>query len=290
MKEFKVNTRTITDRNDICVAGYLHDITLYDRISPEEEAQLALEIKKGGKTGEKAKKRLIEANLRFVISVANQYKQNNIELSDLISEGNIGLIKAAETFDETRGFKFISYAVWWIRQSIMSAIGAYSTTIRIPSNQLRMLQKYHDMDKEMMQSQQRHITLSEFCEATGMEETKASAIIGASLASVKMDAPLGDDSDTSFGDMVDSGSKTDSTVDQESLRSELSEAISHCLKDREAIVVRNYFGIGCEAKTLEHIAEELELSRERTRQIMLNAIAKLRISEYAHRLAMYLAA
>lgn len=184
MKEFKTNSRSITDRGDICVTNYLRDVNRYETISAEEEAELSRLIKKGGKEGERAKERLINANLRFVISVANQYKMKGMELADIISEGNMGLVKAAQNFDDTRGFKFISYAVWWIRQSIIAAIGNYSTTLRLPSNQQRLLQEYHRMNREMMQIEQRNITIEEFCEATGLSSQIAQSMILADIAQI----------------------------------------------------------------------------------------------------------
>lgn len=290
MKEFKTNLRSMIDRDDFCVAEYLRDINRYSMVSPEEEAQLAHEVKKGGTVGERAKKRLVEANLRFVVSVANQFKQKHIELADLISEGNIGLLKAAQHFDETRGFKFISYAVWWIRQSIMAAIDNCGEVFRLPSNQQRLLQEYKRMDREMMQLEQRNLTLDEFCDVRGVDRNLMRSILDSRIAPVKMDAQMEDDSDSTYGDMIASESKTDASMDKESLHSELSEIIRHCLKEREADIVCRYFGFGCERCTFEAIAESYGLSRERTRQILLNAIVKLKQSPYSTGLVAYLAA
>lgn len=290
MKEFKTNSRSITDRGDICVSNYLRDVNRYETISAEEEAELSRLIKKGGKEGEKAKERLINANLRFVISVANQYKMKGMELADIISEGNIGLVKAAQNFDDTRGFKFISYAVWWIRQSIISAIGNYSTTLRLPSNQQRLLQEYHRMNREMMQIEQRNITIEEFCEATGLSTQIAQSMILADISPVKMDSPLDSDSDNTIGDMLPSELRADSDSDRESLQIELSSLLGKCLKEREVDIVCRYLGFGCEATPLDAIAESWGLSRERTRQIYLKAITKLRQSPLAHSLFPYLAA
>lgn len=290
MKEFKTSSRSITDRGDICVSNYLRDVNRYETISAEEEAELSRLIKKGGKEGEKAKERLINANLRFVISVANQYKMKGMELADIISEGNIGLVKAAQNFDDTRGFKFISYAVWWIRQSIISAIGNYSTTLRLPSNQQRLLQEYHRMNREMMQIEQRNITIEEFCEATGLSTQIAQSMILADISPVKMDSPLDSDSDNTIGDMLPSELRADSDSDRESLQIELSSLLGKCLKEREVDIVCRYLGFGCEATPLDAIAESWGLSRERTRQIYLKAITKLRQSPLAHSLFPYLAA
>lgn len=290
IKEFKTTISSITDRNDICVADYLRDISRYSPLAPEEEAELSHLIKKGGKEGEKAKERLIKANLRFVISVANRYKTRNTELADLISEGNIGLVKAAQLFDETRGFKFISYAVWWIRQSIITAVNNYGPTLHLPSNQQRMLQTYHRLNKEMMQLEHRAITVEEFCEATGVSRSVALATISANTAPMKMDSPIESDSDSTFGDMIASDVKTDASLDHESLCEDLSDIISHCLREREAEILCRYYGLGCEPATLDAIAESYNLSRERTRQICLQAITKLRQSPYSNVLADYLAA
>lgn len=290
MKEFKIGTSSITDRNDICIAHYLHDINHYDCLTPEEETQLARDIKAGGRKAENAKKKLIEGNLRFVVSVANQYKTNTMPLADIIAEGNIGLIRAAETFDETRGFKFISYAVWWIRQSIMAAIESNNNAVRLPSNQQRLLKEYRKLDNEMMQREQRHITIDEFCQTMNVDSNMARMIYNASLSAVKMDAPMTDDSDATLGDMMDSGFRTDKDIENVSLQHDLQQALLKCLKDRELDIVCHYYGFGCEAESFERISVRMGLSRERTRQICLNAIAKIRNSKYSKELLMYLAA
>lgn len=290
MIEFKSNIRTITDHNDICVSKYLSELSHYKLISEEEEAELAHTIKGGGKEAEKAKKRLIEANLRFVVSVANKFKTNKIPMEDLIAEGNVGLIRAVETFDPTRGFKFISYAIWWIRQAIMEAINSESTTLRLPSNQQRLLQRYKQLDRDMLQNEGRHLTIDEFSEATGISPEMASSIVTAGFAPIKMDNPLDDGSDCTFGDMMSSASQTDFSLERESLHDDLGIAIKYCLKDREADIVCRYFGFGCESSSFEDIAESYDLSRERTRQICLNALGKIRHSPYSNVLSAYLAA
>lgn len=289
MKELKT-VRTITDRSNPCVVSYLHDINMYSRLSPEEEAELCRLVKKGGRTGAKAKERLIQGNLRFVISVANQCKTSKMELADLISEGNIGLVKAAELFDETRGFKFISYAVWWIRQSIMNAIENTCTTLRLPSNQQKLLRKYNDLDKVMMQQEQRHLTIDEFCDIEGIEPSRMATILSATYAPVKMDAPVADDSDTAISDTISSDYITDSILERESLSTDINEAIGSYLTKREQEIVCSFYGIGRPARSMEDIALSLGLTRERTRQICLRAQERLRTCPYASQLALYLAA
>lgn len=288
MKDFRINTTTITDREDVCVARYLKDISRYSLLTPDDEAKLASIIKKGGEAAERAKERLVQANLRFVVSVANQYKRKNMELSDLIAEGNIGLLKAAQFFDETRGFKFISYAVWWIRQSIISAIGNNSTTLRLPINQQKILNEYRRMDREMMQLEQRHLTIEEFCEVTGALPERVSQALSASNAVVKMDSPLDSDTDTTVADMMESGSRTDMSLETESLKQELAELLSKHLKPREADILRKVYGIGRGEMTMEAVAEEYGLSRERARQICLQSISKLRSTEDAKSIIEYL--
>lgn len=291
MKELK-NTpaRTFIDRKNISISGYLRDVNKYPMLTPEEEVQLASDIKKGDKAAERAKRRLVEANLRFVISVANMYQQGSLELPDLISEGNIGLMKAAESYDPTRGCSFCSYAVWFVRQHILAAIDNSCTTLRLPSNQIKLLLKYRKMDEEMMQEKQQHISIQEFCMATGLTEERATQIIAASLASVKMDAPYGEDSDYCYGDFMPSDSRADSTLDHESLSIELFDVFSHILSKKETDMVRRHYGIGCEQCTIETIAEDYGLTYERSRMIIKNAIKKIKDSKYSRNLVTYLAA
>lgn len=290
MKEFKINSQSITDRDNVAISCYLRDINRIERITPDDEVRLTSLIKKGGREGLRAKEQLIKANLRFVVSVANQYKRYGMELSDLISEGNIGLIKAAELFDETRGFKFITYAVWWIRQSIMNALAVNGSHIRIPVNQQNMVAKFHRMQNEMMQKEQRKLTIKEFAEMNGYDECVVAGIIEASARATSVDTPLADDSETTILDTMTSGSATDKDMDVESMKADIDRLMSHILSPNEIIVVRNYYGLGCHPSSLEEIASMIGKSRERTRQLWVKAIEKMRNSPYASRLCVYLAA
>ena len=287
IREFK-STQSITDRNTMSVSNYLREVNRYPMITMDEEVQLSRLIRKGGKEGERAKQRLVEANLRFVVSVANQYHQRNMELSDLISEGNIGLIKAAERFDDTRGFKFISYAVWWIRQSIMEAIGAKGRMIRIPVNQQALLTQYKMLTQETMQTEQRKPTPEEFAEFADITLEKARTLIASTTATISTDNPMGDDSDATVGDLIASESKTDMAVDKDSLHTDLVDFINHTLSPREKEIVTRFFGIDKREQTLDDISYELGLSRERVRQIREKAVVKMKESDNSHLLYRYL--
>lgn len=256
-------------------------------ISMEEEVELARKIRGGGIEGVKAKKKLIEANLRFVISIANQYHNKSLELSDLISEGNIGLVKAAERFDDTKGFKFISYAVWWIRQSILAAISEQGRVIRIPMNQLATLQLYKQLAIETMQTEQRKPTAEEFAAFADIDIDKARMLMEANSAAVSTDTPIGgDDNDTSVGDMLSSNSRTDSSVDEESLHHDLIQTMTCVLSAREQEIVKRSFGIECKEESLEVIGTDMGLTRERVRQIRERAIVKMK--EESHLLFQHL--
>lgn len=287
MRQFK-NTQGITDRNSLSVNDYLREVNRYPMVSMEEEVRLAQQIRKGGREGERAKKRLIEANLRFVISVANQYHQKNLELSDLISEGNIGLIKAAERFDDTRGFKFITYAVWWIRQSIHAAIAEQGRMVRIPQNQQALIQQYNVLLHETQQAEHRKPTLEEFAEFACIDNEKAKSVIESISGVVSTDTPLGDDNDSTIGDMLCSESKADNIVEMESLHSDVLTLINQALNPREIEIVKRSFGIDNREQSLEDISMELGLSRERVRQIRENAMAKMKDSSNSHLLYKYL--
>lgn len=290
MKEFKINTLSITERDTEALSRYLRDVNRMEQISPEEEARLAHVIKKGGREGEKAKETLIKANLRFVISVANQYKRYGMDLSDIISEGNIGLVKAASLFDDTCGFKFITYAVWWIRQSILSAIASNGNIIRMPQNKLNILTQYRRMQKEVMQSDQRPLTINEFADIIGLDAATISDIISAAGKTASMDAPIADDNDATLADTISSSIPTDDALMQESLSKDLNAILCNTLNARELQVIRMYYGLGCEEKSIDDIAFIIGKSRERTRQICMKAVDKLRHSPSSNHLALYLAA
>ena len=287
MRQFK-NTKKITERNNISVNNYLKEVNRYPMATVDEEVTLAQRIRQGGKEADKARKRLVEANLRFVISVANQYHQPNMDLSDLISEGNIGLIKAAELFDETRGFKFISYAVWWIRQSISSAICENGRTIRLPLNQQALLNKYFILRNKTIQKDQREPTPAEFAEFADISEYKASMLIEQNYKTLSMDAPLSEDTGTSVGDLVPSPYRTDDSLDKESLHQDIAAILNHILTAKEREIILRSFGIGCKEEGLEDIGVSLGLSRERVRQIREKALRTIRRSNKIGRLAQYI--
>lgn len=287
MRQFK-NTRSITMRNNISINNYLNEVNRYPMITVDEEVILARKIKQSGIEADKARQRLVEANLRFVISVANQYRQPDMDLSDLISEGNIGLIKAAERFDDTRGFKFISYAVWWIRQSISSAICENGRIIRLPLNQQALLNMYSILLQETMQTEQRKPTVAEFAEFANISEDKADILIGQTTKTLSMDATLSEDTDTSIGDLVSSGSKTDESLDKESLHQDIIDVLNHILSAKEKEILMRSFGINCKEEGLEEIGLAFGLSRERVRQIRDKALCKIRRSNKIGILARYI--
>lgn len=287
MRQFK-NTRSITMRNNISINNYLNEVNRYPMITVDEEVILARKIKQSGIEADKARQRLVEANLRFVISVANQYRQPDMDLSDLISEGNIGLIKAAERFDDTRGFKFISYAVWWIRQSISSAICENGRIIRLPLNQQALLNMYSILLQETMQTEQRKPTVAEFAEFANISEDKAVILIGQTTKTLSMDATLSEDTDTSIGDLVFSGSKTDEPLDKESLHQDIIDVLNHILSAKEKEILMRSFGINCKEEGLEEIGLAFGLSRERVRQIRDKALCKIRRSNKIGILARYI--
>lgn len=259
-------------------------------VSIEEEIELAQAIKKGGRAGERAKNKLVEANLRFVVSVAKQYQHQGLTLTDLIDEGNIGLIKAAERFDETRGFKFISYAVWWIRQSILQAIAEQSRIVRLPLNQVGSLNKVNHEINKFEQENLRRPSVEEIADRTGVDEEKISQSMAASGHHVSIDAPFGDDDDNAMVDVMSSGddSRTDKQVDHESMAMELKQVLGQVLKERERQIVCACFGIGEPEKGLEEIGDKMGLTRERVRQIREKSISKLRESGYVKILMKYL--
>ena len=287
MRQFK-NTRSVTMRNNISINNYLKEVNRYPMITVDEEVILARKIKQSGIEADKARQRLVEANLRFVISVANQYRQPDMDLSDLISEGNIGLIKAAERFDDTRGFKFISYAVWWIRQSISSTIYENGRIIRLPLNQQALLNMYSILLKETMQTEQRKPTTAEFAEFANISENKAGILIEQTAKTLSMDDPLSEDTDTSIGDLVSSGSKTDESLDKESLHQDITAILNHILSVKEREILMRSFGINCKEEGLEEIGFAFGLSRERVRQIREKALCKIRRSNKVGILAQYI--
>ena len=262
MRQLKIS-KSITNRSSEALDKYLVEIGREPMVSIDEEIELAQKIRKGGREGERAKEKLVKANLRFVVSVAKQYQHQGLGLTDLIDEGNIGLVKAAEKFDETRGFKFISYAVWWIRQSILQAIAEQSRIVRLPLNQVGALSK---ISAEISKFEQ---------------ESKIDQTIKADNHHMSIDAPFGsDDDDNAMVDVMASGddSRTDKGVDFESMASELQRVLATVLKERERKILCYCYGIGCHEKGLEEIGSEFNLTRERVRQIREKSIIKLRES------------
>ena len=289
MRQLKI-TKSITNRSSEALDKYLVEIGRVPMITVDEEIELAQAIRNGGKAGERAKEKLVKANLRFVVSVAKQYQHQGLGLTDLIDEGNIGLVKAAEKFDETRGFKFISYAVWWIRQSILQAIAEQSRIVRLPLNQVGALSKINSEISKFEQKNQRRPSVQELSMLTNIDETKIDQTIKADNHHMSIDAPFQEDDDNSMADVLASGedSRADKQVDYESMSKELDTVLRNVLKDREITIVRECFGIGCHEKGLEEIGDQLGLTRERVRQIREKSNVKLRESGYAKLLIKYL--
>ena len=289
MRQLKIQ-KSITNRSSEALDKYLVEIGRQPLVTIEEEIELAQAIRKGGREGEKAKERLVTANLRFVVSVAKQYQHQGLTLTVLIDEGNIGLVKAAEKFDETRGFKFISYAVWWIRQSILQAIAEQSRIVRLPLNQSGALSKINQEINRFEQIHQRRPSVTELAELTQIDEAKIEQTAKADSHHMSIDAPFGEDDDNSMADLLSSGddSRTDKQVDYESLTSDLENVLRSVLKDRELKIVRECFGIGCQERGLEEIGAEMGLTRERVRQIREKSITKLHDSGHARILMKYL--
>ena len=289
MRQLKIQ-KSITNRSSEALDKYLVEIGRVPMISVDEEIELAQKIRKGGREGERAKEKLVKANLRFVVSVAKQYQHQGLGLTDLIDEGNIGLVKAAEKFDETRGFKFISYAVWCIRQSILQAIAEQSRIVRLPLNQVGALSKINSEISKFEQKNQRRPSVQELSSLTNIDETKIDQTIKADNHHMSIDAPFQEDDDNSMADVLASGedSRADKQVDYESMAKELDTVLRNVLKDREITIVRECFGIGCHEKGLEEIGDQLGLTRERVRQIREKSIVKLRESGYAKLLIKYL--
>lgn len=288
MRQLKI-TKQITNRETASLDKYLQEIGKVDLITAEEEVSLAQRIKAGDQA---ALEKLTKANLRFVVSVSKQYQNQGLSLPDLINEGNVGLIKAASRFDETRGFKFISYAVWWIRQSILQALAEQSRIVRLPLNKIGAINKINKTFSKLEQEYEREPTAEEISVLVEMSETEVKESMKNAGRHVSMDAPLSssDDQTNSMLDVMendDSGSPEMRLLD-ESLRNEIERSLK-TLKQREADVVRYYFGLsGEQALTLEEIGEKLELTRERVRQIKEKAIRRLRHTTRCKQLQSYL--
>lgn len=273
MRQLKIS-KSITNRESASLDKYLQEIGHEELLSVDEEVELAQKIKKGDR---RALERLTRANLRFVVSVAKQYQNQGLSLPDLINEGNVGLIKAAEKFDETRGFKFISYAVWWIRQSILQAIAEQSRIVRLPLNQVGSVNKINRELNKFEQEHERRPSVDEIADRIDLPEEKIEEAMKANNRHVSMDAPFVDGEDNSLLDVLADNDMpmADKALVQESLRKEIDRAIE-LLNDREQKVVRAFFGIGTPEMTLEEIGDKYNLTRERVRQIKEKAIRRLR--------------
>ncbi len=273
MRQLKIK-KSITNRENASFERYLQEIGREELLTVEQEVELAQRIKKGDS---KALEKLTKANLRFVVSVAKQYQNHGLSLQDLINEGNVGLIKAAEKYDETRGFKFISYAVWWIRQSIQQAIAEKSNLIKMPINQVETLNKITHASNKFEQEHGRRPSLDEMAENLNIEEDKIEDIVKASRRHVSADAPIGSGEGNSLFDVIASDEETqaDRELVTESLREEIYRMLN-VLNDRERIVITSFFGINQAEQTMAEIAIKCNLTRERVRQIKEKAIRKLR--------------
>ena len=273
MRQLKIS-KSITNRESASLDKYLQEIGHEELLTTDEEVELAQRIRKGDK---RALERLTKANLRFVVSVAKQYQNQGLSLPDLINEGNVGLIKAAEKFDETRGFKFISYAVWWIRQSILQAIAEQSRLVRLPLNQVGSVNKItRDLNK-FEQEHERKPSVDEIAERVDLPEDKIADAMKANSRHVSMDAPIADGEDSSMIDFLSGdSSNTDRELAIESLKAEVSRILK-LLTDKEQKVLRAFFGIdGSPEMTLDEIGEKYNLTRERVRQIKEKALRRLR--------------
>ena len=273
MRQLKIS-KSITNRESASLDKYLQEIGHEDLLTVDEEVELAQRIRKGDR---KALEKLTKANLRFVVSVAKQYQNQGLSLPDLINEGNLGLIKAAEKFDETRGFKFISYAVWWIRQSILQAIAEQSRIVRLPLNQVSSVNKINRVLNKFEQENERRPSVDEIADKVELPEDKIIDAMKVNGRHISVDAPFVDGEDNSLLDIMvnDDAPLADRSLVMESLRDEITRALS-MLNDRERNIIECFFGIGQPEMTLEEIGERFGLTRERVRQIKEKAIRRLR--------------
>ena len=285
MRQLKI-TKSITNRESASLDKYLQEIGREELISVEEEVELAQRIKKGDQA---ALEKLTKANLRFVVSVAKQYQNQGLSLPDLINEGNLGLIKAAEKFDETRGFKFISYAVWWIRQSILQALAEQSRIVRLPLNQVGSLNKINKAYSKFEQEHERKPSPEELADQLELPPDKVADTLRVAGRHISVDAPFVEGEDNSLLDvLVNSDSpNADKTLINESLAREIERALA-TLTERESDIIKLFFGIGCQEMTLEEIGERFGLTRERVRQIKEKAIRRLRHTSRSKLLKTYL--
>ncbi len=288
MRQLKI-TKSITNRESASLDKYLQEIGREDLITVEEEVELAQKIRKGGPEGREALEKLTKANLRFVVSVAKQYQNQGLSLPDLINEGNLGLIKAAEKFDETRGFKFISYAVWWIRQSILQALAEQSRIVRLPLNQVGSLNKISKAFSKFEQENERKPSPEELADELNLPVDKVSDTLKVSGRHISVDAPFVEGEDNSLLDVLvnDDSPMADRGLVNESLSREIERALS-TLSEREKDIIQMFFGIGQQEMTLEEIGDKFSLTRERVRQIKEKAIRRLRQNSKSKLLKSYL--
>lgn len=286
MRQLKIS-KSITNRETASLDKYLQDIGREELITAEEEVELARRIKSGD---DKALEKLVKANLRFVVSVAKQYQNQGLSLPDLINEGNLGLIKAAQRFDETRGFKFISYAVWWIRQSILQALAEQSRLVRLPLNQVGSLNKIKKATSRLEQEFERLPSVDELAKKLDIPEHKLDKAMRITTRYVSMDAPIAEDEETKFLDVYvdDDTPRTDGNLMRESLNKEIQRSLS-TLTEKERDVINLYYGIGMNhGLTLDEIGAKFNLTRERVRQIKEKAIRRLKHTSRSKLLKTYL--
>ncbi len=287
MRQLKI-TKSITNRESQSLEKYLQEIGKVELISPEEEVKLATLIKQGD---QRALDRLTKANLRFVVSVAKQYQNQGLSLPDLINEGNVGLIKAAQRFDETRGFKFISYAVWWIRQSILQALAEQSRIVRLPLNKVGLTNRIQKAFSLLEQQFEREPSAEELAEMLDMDLEEVTSTLGINARHVSMDSPLSEGEESTLIDVLENpnAEKTDGQLDHdESLKTEIDRSLK-ALTERQKEVICYFFGIGVDhPMSLEDIGEKFSLTRERVRQIKDKAITKLKASNRCKLLRTYL--
>lgn len=280
MRQLKIS-QSITNRESASLQQYFTDIAKIPMVTPQEEVVLTQKIKQGDQA---ALERLTSANLRFVVSVAKQYESSGLTLGDLINEGNLGLIKAAKRFDETKGFKFISYAVWWIRQSILQAINDHARIVRLPANKVGDLSKISKASSELEQHLERAATVDEIAEILEVPVEKVAGTLASASRHISVDAPFSSDEENTLLDVLHNpGSGTDKEVMDDSLRTEISRSLT-MLEKRDREIVELFFGLGgTQPLSLEEIGEKYNLTRERVRQIKDKALARLRHSDRAYR-------
>jgi len=284
MRQLKIATQ-ITNRDSQAVEKYLQEISKISMITPEEETTLAQKIHMGD---QRALEKLVKSNLRFVVSVAKQYQHQGLSLSDLINEGNLGLIKAAQRFDETKGFKFISYAVWWIRQSILQALAEQGRLVRLPQNKIGTYNKANKAFIAFEQENEREPSTEELATILDMSETEVTNIFTSNTRHTSLDAPVHEAEDVAMGDLLEGSSDTDDDVMKDSLRNEIRRILKS-LSIREAEILSAYFGLeGDQGPSIEEIGEKYDLTKERIRQIKERAIKRLQKARYSSALKGYL--